>query len=414
MSMTRSVLIVDDEEEFAGIIAELLQDQGFRVEVACDKKSFLYLARQNWDCILMDLMMPQIDGIEAVRHLADNDCKSPLIMISGFSQHLLQSSAGLAEVRGMLVVGTLNKPFDFSELVEMVNSAVESRGPDDKPVASADSFSISDYLSSVDRCGVIPYYQPKVDARTGELKGYEALARWWHPERGILPPSAFLQHALDNGHAEDLTMAMVDRLIVDMKHLSSRGINLPVALNIEADSLREFTLPNKIEKRLAGSGVSNLHVILEVTENGIFEHLASMIDNLVRFRLKGFEVAIDDFGTGHSSLTHLQSLPVSQLKIDRSFVAGIGSCSKSEAIITASIDLARKIGLDTVAEGIETEEQAEYLRALGCDQLQGYLYGRPMNAADVAAWRSMREEVYSGGAALPEGTKPELSLAGAA
>lgn len=415
MRAQNSVLIVDDEVEFGEIIAELLAGSGFRVGLAFDKKSFMDQAKQEWDCILMDLMMPQIDGIEAVRHLADNGSKSSLIMTSGFSEQLLEAAAGLAEVRGMKVAGVVNKPFNFGDLVELVNSAVSAEDEVSQPVDPVALFSASDYLTSVDRCGVIPYYQPKIDARTGELKGYEALARWWHPERGILPPSAFLQFALDNGQADELSMAMIDRMILDKQHLAHGGIDLPIALNIEAESLRDFSLPNRIEQKLSMSGVSNLHLIIEVTENGIFDHLTAMIDNLVRLRLKGFSVAIDDFGTGYSSLAHLQSLPVSQLKIDRSFVSGIGSSSKAEAIIAASIDLAGKIGLETVAEGIETEAQASFLRDLGCDEFQGYLFGRPMNAADIVGWKAMRNVAVPQNSNVGTGTPTtRIVMAGAA
>ena len=158
-------------------------------------------------------------------------------------------------------------------------------------------------------------------------------------------------------------------------------------MNVEADSLADLELPGRIGAALSEHDIDPDNLILEVTESGVFENLADAMDNLLRFRVKGYALSIDDFGTGHSTLSQLHDLPFNQLKIDKSFVDGIGRSTQSEAIVASTIDLAHRLGMEVVAEGVEDAKQIDFLRAQGCDQLQGYYFAKPMNAADVSLWR---------------------------
>ena len=387
-----NVLVIDDDPDICSIIVEIAEDLGCNAQSSAEKKDILLKIKQSWDCVIVDLTMPDLDGIEVLRLLAQQDCRAPIILISGFSKGMLISARKLGEIRGLTIAETLTKPIDINKLETIVLDALAlgKKAADDAP--AKDAFA-SDWMDAdVDHGGVIPYYQPKIDIKSGRLAGFEALARWWHPKNGLLPPSAFIPQAIENGKIDEITMAMVEKIAMDIKAWSGSGDTPMIAINVEADSLADLELPSRIEGVLNQHGVEAVNLILEITESGVFKSFVDAMDNLIRFRVKGYALAIDDFGTGHSTLSQLQDMPFNQLKVDKSFVDGIGQNVQSEAIVASTIDLAHRLGMNVVAEGVENVEQIDFLRAHGCDQLQGYYFAKPMNAADASLWRNRHAE----------------------
>jgi EAL domain-containing protein (putative c-di-GMP-specific phosphodiesterase class I) len=235
---------------------------------------------------------------------------------------------------------------------------------------------------------IVPFYQPKVSLTTGRITGFEALARWRHPERGLLAAASFAS-AFDNPElAVALGRSMFEQVAADLRNWIDLGIDCGgVAVNL---STAEFTLPD-LGDRLLGifdaARVPRSLLEVEVTETVFLgrtaEHVGAILDQIHR---SGIRIALDDFGTGYASLTHVKQFPVDCIKIDRSFIRDLEDDPNDEAIVTAVIGLGKSLNLEVVAEGVETPGQAHRLLMKGCDVAQGYLYGRPMSAAQVPAY----------------------------
>jgi len=241
----------------------------------------------------------------------------------------------------------------------------------------------------------ICHYQPKIDINN-ELTGYEALARWQHPTRGLLYPGEFIELVEETGLVIELGEQMLNmacqqtKLWIDQKIISP---TIKVAVNISVKQISNGQLVSTIESVLATSGLPANCLELEVTEYTMMNDIENAIKVLNQLQALGVNIAIDDFGTGYSSLTYLSKLPVNNLKIDQYFVNGIGKDKNDESIVTATINLAHSLNLTATAEGVETEQQQQYLINSNCDYLQGYLFAKPINAADLEEWIDKRKNL---------------------
>jgi diguanylate cyclase (GGDEF)-like protein len=227
-------------------------------------------------------------------------------------------------------------------------------------------------------------YQPQIDPRSRELRGVEALVRWRHPTRGLLMPDEFISLAERTGLIHELTVHVIDLALSQARRWEDEGHPLEVAVNISARDLLDHDLPARVATALEAHGVEASMLELELTENAAITDLPRARTILGELRALGVRLAIDDFGTGHSSLAYFRTLPVDRLKIDRSFVTDMAESEGDSAIVRSTIELAHDLGLEVVAEGVETEECNARLADLGCDLVQGYLFGRPMPAEEIA------------------------------
>ncbi len=262
---------------------------------------------------------------------------------------------------------------------------------------------MEDLRDALRRGEIVPYYQPILDLTTGMVTGAEALARWHHPTRGVLQPAAFLGLVADAGLMGPFTMDVLDKAFVQLAHWSMSGYELGVSVNISAISLRDDELPNKIGALITQRKVHPGRITLEITEDSFIADPEQALLVLERLRSLGVELSIDDFGTGFSSLTYIRRLPVSELKLDRTFLTGAPQDKRAVSIIRSTVDLAHSLGLRIVAEGIENLDALELVDDLGCDAAQGYLMGRPAPAEDFdlsdAVHKSLHVEKRSARAA---------------
>lgn len=227
------------------------------------------------------------------------------------------------------------------------------------------------------------YYQPKIDLETGEIAGAEALIRWKHPDRGLVPPDVFIPVAEDSGIICDLTDWVLAEACRQIRAWMDEGVGpVSVAVNVSALDLRRPDFTDRVAATLIGAGVSPKYLEIEVTESTMMHDVDQVIGTLRRLRAFGVSISIDDFGTGYSSLAYLQRFPVQRLKIDRSFVMDMSTDINSHAIPKLIIDLARNLGVGVLAEGVETQEQRDILTSMGCEEAQGYLFGAPVPAED--------------------------------
>jgi diguanylate cyclase (GGDEF)-like protein len=241
-------------------------------------------------------------------------------------------------------------------------------------------------------CGQLQlYYQPKVDGRLGLICGVEALLRWNHPQRGAVSPAVFIPIAERFGLIGQLGSWVIDEACRQMQAWAGAGVHMRVAINLSVHQLRDEHLADRVGQALARHRIDPSRLLCEITESVAMEDIKAMqraFEGLARI---GVYLAIDDFGTGYSSLSHLRQLPARQIKIDRSFVGDIEASSDARAIVSAVIQLAHALGLRVVAEGVETKGQQDILLGFGCDELQGYLFARPMPADTLLAWAEGRK-----------------------
>jgi diguanylate cyclase (GGDEF)-like protein/PAS domain S-box-containing protein len=230
------------------------------------------------------------------------------------------------------------------------------------------------------------YLQPKVDMRNGIVCGAEALVRWQHATRGLIPPSEFIELAEHTGLIRPLAEWMIANVLRLNRQWDDAGRALPIAVNLSARNLRDEDLVDKIRQMLAHWGTASGLLEIEITESAVMEDADFALRVLHGLRAEGIRLYIDDFGTGYSSLSYLQKLPVGCIKIDQSFVRAMAVSSDSAAIVRSTIDLVHDLGRKVVAEGVETQQHWDALCALGCDVAQGYLIARPMPAEDFPAW----------------------------
>ena len=227
---------------------------------------------------------------------------------------------------------------------------------------------------------LIMNYQPKLDLHTGAIVGVEALVRWNHPTLGVIPPDRFIPLAESTGLIEALTPLVLDLALTQCRDATVGGQPLCVAVNLSARNISDPELPSRIAAVLEKTGIPSSQLVLEITESSVMGDPAQTLPVLHALRDLGICLSLDDFGTGYSSLSYLQRLPVSEVKIDRSFVTGLAGDDpvSTRALISAIIGLGDALGLRIVAEGIEDQATLNELRAMGCDVAQGYFIARPM------------------------------------
>jgi diguanylate cyclase (GGDEF)-like protein len=255
---------------------------------------------------------------------------------------------------------------------------------------------ISELRSALADGEVLVYYQPKLDLLTGEVNSVEALVRWLHPKFGLLPPSEFVPIAEHTGLIRPLTSYVVSSAVQQAAAWMQMGLDVAVAVNLSARSLHDGGVMHDVSTLLAEHQLPARLINFEITESSIMADPARAKRILEQLKDMGLMLSIDDFGTGYSSLAYLQELPVSEIKIDRSFVANLLENEADQVIVRSTLDLARNLGLKSTAEGVETAQVLKWLRDQQCDQAQGYHIARPMSANAVTAWMCERLNLDAG------------------
>ena len=234
-------------------------------------------------------------------------------------------------------------------------------------------------------------YQPQVNLMTDRLVGMEALARWRHPTRGLIPPNKFIPLAEASGQINAIGAWVLDTACRQIRHWEQAGLkDLVISVNVSPAQLRQPAFASFVEETLGSHGLQPKQLVLEVTESLMMQSSGAGQQELRELAGKGVRIAIDDFGTGYSSLSYLRILPCDFLKIDRSFVMDIPSNQDAVSIAKSVVGMGRNLGLHLIAEGIETAQQAEFLKGLWCEDGQGYLFGAPMNSDDFEQWAKAR------------------------
>jgi len=231
----------------------------------------------------------------------------------------------------------------------------------------------------------IAFYQPKVDMRNGRVIGMEALARWRHPQLGMIPPADFIPIAEETGQINELGRQVLAQVLEDVRRWQELGVALPVAINVSARQFADHDYCRNLVAQISQSGCAMALIEVEITEQVFLGDMKTAIERLRQLRAAGLTIALDDFGTGYSSFNYIKDLPIDTLKLDRSFISHIDSDKAEHAIVKALVSMCRDLRLHMVVEGVETTEQRESLVSLGCDKAQGFYFYRPMPVGEVEA-----------------------------
>jgi EAL domain-containing protein (putative c-di-GMP-specific phosphodiesterase class I) len=346
-------------------------------------------------------MLARVGGDEFVLLLGpDTDRAAAAAM----AQQLLDVLAEPCEIEGRPApitgsIGVVLYPRDGSLTTAMVNAEAAARYAKRNGGATFAFFEprmlgdareqvelLRDLRQAVSRNQLELYYQPKVHAPSGEITGAEALLRWHHPQRGMVSPAVFIPIAERHGLIGTLGQWVIEEACRQARQWRDQGLRMRVAINLSVHQLRQPDLAERIAAALQRHQVNPQLLTCEITESVAMEDAEGTMRIFERLAAVGVHISIDDFGTGYSSLAYLRKLPAGELKIDRSFVLDLESSADARAVVDAVVKLAQALGLKVVAEGVETEGQAQVLRSLGCDVLQGYLYAKPMSAKALALW----------------------------
>jgi EAL domain-containing protein (putative c-di-GMP-specific phosphodiesterase class I) len=379
-------------------MATVASKRGWHVATATHKAEFRALVdAAPPDAILLDLQLGESDGIEELRFLHSRNYTGAVVLMSGFDARVLASARQIGDALGLTVAAVIEKPARAALIGEVLASI--ERHPAASPAAAAAAPVIAgaikgqDVAAAIDAGRMELHLQPIVAARSHAVPRVEALIRWRDPVRGLVPPDAFIPAAeADDAVIDRLTMWVAENGATHYRQLAELGPPVQVCINISGRSLRALDFPDRMAALRERMAVPVDAIGLEITESAAMHDLDATTAVLARLRLKGFPVAIDDFGTGHSSLTALRRMPFSAIKIDKSFVRDVLTSSDSLTIVRSVIQLARDMGLSSVAEGVESMEVARLLTELGIDGLQGFYFGRPLPFDRFATWlREWRE-----------------------
>jgi EAL domain-containing protein (putative c-di-GMP-specific phosphodiesterase class I)/signal transduction histidine kinase/DNA-binding response OmpR family regulator/HPt (histidine-containing phosphotransfer) domain-containing protein len=385
-----TVLLVDDDYIMHRVVTVILNDLGIhRVHTALSGHRALEILEEmqnGIDIIICDLNMPEMDGIELTRHLSRQKYAGSLALLSGEDIRILKTVEKLAIEHELQVLGVLEKPVTLAKITQLLETYDQVNN--EWTVGPAEVFSADELLHAINEDQLDTYFQPKIDVKTRQIVGVEALVRWIHPTAGIVSPGVFIPLAEENNLIFKLTGAVCRKALQHAAVWQKRGIELDVALNISVDALNDLDWPDAMAAQVEASGLQPTAITFEITESRLMEHIVVALDILSRLSLKRFKLSIDDFGTGYSSMEQLQRIPFSELKIDRAFVRGASEDASARAILESSVLLAKKLDMKIVAEGVETEEDWNLVAELGCDQVQGYYIAKPMPADQLVEWLS--------------------------
>ncbi|MCP4490539.1 MAG: EAL domain-containing protein [Gammaproteobacteria bacterium] len=383
-----TVLLVDDDYIMHRVTTTILSDLGIKnVLNALSGPSALEIVTANpggIELIICDLNMPEMDGVEFIRHISEQQFSGSLVLTSGEDVRILRTVEKLAIEHELHVLGVLEKPVTPAKVNDLFENFehIEAEGT----IVVVEPLPVNELVRALDEDEFDVYFQPKVELESCRVIGVEALVRWHHPIKGLIRPDAFIALAEEKGLINQLTSIVCKKTLDYATQYQARGHDLSIAINISVDTLNDLTWPDVMASMVEEAGLQPSSVIFEITESRLMEHISVALDILSRLSLKRFNLSIDDFGTGYSSMEQLQRIPFAELKIDRAFVNGASVDASARAILESSVILAKKLNMQIVAEGVRTQEDWDLLKSLDVGQVQGYFISRPMPFDELLEW----------------------------
>jgi EAL domain-containing protein (putative c-di-GMP-specific phosphodiesterase class I)/CheY-like chemotaxis protein len=370
------LLIVDDEPGVVDFLAAVAAKLDYSVASAGSAAEFLTLVDAfRPTLIVLDLYLPDTDGLELLRLLAARDCKAPILLMSGVDERVLSTAYDLGVSYGLTMCGKLAKPVLAHDLETKLAAVLNQ----DRELSAAD------LRRGIAAGEIIPYYQPKA-TRTNDgwiIDGVEALARWQHPRLGVVMPDEFVPLAERSGAIGDLTSSVLGLALRQVREWNDQGLPMSCAVNLPPSLVTDLSFPDRVAALLAKHGVDGSQLALEITETATMQNPTTTMDILTRLRVKRIGLSLDDFGTGYSSLTQLYQMPFNEMKIDKSLVTNVPHSREANTMVSSLIELGHNLGLTICAEGVENRAALDMLAIMGCDRCQGFFISRAVPAAEI-------------------------------
>ncbi|MEX2615252.1 MAG: EAL domain-containing response regulator [Alphaproteobacteria bacterium] len=383
-------LVIDDDAFVRMATSRALQrlHVGTVLEAAngAEAMEILRASGRDVDLIVCDLEMPRVDGIQTMEFLAKLKTSAGIVIQSSRQEQALHAASEFAQANSLNVMGALAKPVSGNALEGIIVRILEASTETAVKVRPIVDISVAELQTAIRERQFIAHYQPKVTVSDGRPTGMEALVRWNHPDLGLVGPDSFIPVAEREGLIDDVTKQVIAMALREAASLIHDGLINSVSINLSTASLKDRTFTEYIINAIRRWSLRPENVVLEITESAMIEDLQSALHILTRLHLNGIKLSIDDFGTGFSSMHQLLRFPFGELKIDRMFVFEAHDNPVQRAILEATIGLADRLNLVTVAEGAETEQDWKLLTELRPTEVQGYFIQRPAPIDRVRAW----------------------------
>lgn len=384
------ILILEDQPFQRGFLANMFGAvPGVLADTSGDAAHAVAMCQlTRYDLVVTDLMMPGIDGIQFIQTLASQEHRPTLALVSSASQRMMASARLMAESLGLTVLGILAKPVSYDDVADLIDRLRQTRRdssagqPRVEPplVASRERL-----LLAIDNDEITAWFQPKKSLDSGLVVAAEALVRWRHPEFGTQEAARFLPLIERHGLEAPLLRHILIGSVQAQARWHDLGFRIPVSINLPPHLLEQRDLPDELLDLTLAHGGSAADLCFELMESSTTDHVSDYYAGACRLRMKGFGLAQDDFGQGLSSVHNLVNTPFTEVKIDRALVRG---CARDPALrnaLATVVALGSKLGLNIVAEGVETDAELATLRKLGCNQVQGFLISRAVPADSFGA-----------------------------
>lgn len=392
MTTAAHILVIDDDADICELIVAAAEGLGLRCTAVADAAELPRLLAPDVSLILLDLMMPRMDGIEVLRLLRQLGSAAGIVLMSGISKRVMETAEKLALSLNLTIAGHLSKPFRLAEVEDLLRGHIpQSKAPAAAVPCAEVKITDEDLRRAIRNREFVLYYQPQIEIASGEVEGLEALARWQHPQLGLLPPDCFISRLEAMGEIDSFGWLMADRGLEEARRFVANGRPAPrLALNVSAQSLKDLRFPDTFVGIAAKHSIPAESIMVEITESSIMSDHASTLDVLARLRMKNVQLSIDDFGTGYAMMQQLVNIPANELKIDKAFVLNMHANSSDRVMVEKTIEIGHELGMTVTAEGVETEAQLAFLRERGCDRAQGFLFSRPLPLASINEWMRNR------------------------
>jgi EAL domain-containing protein (putative c-di-GMP-specific phosphodiesterase class I)/CheY-like chemotaxis protein len=392
MASAYRVLVIDDDNVVCELVSALAMTMGLNCDATRDPATFLDRITPETSLVLLDLMMPGMDGIEVLRLLGERRCKARILLMSGMDKRVLETAEKLAQSLGLAVVGHLQKPFPLPELKAVLESVAAMEAPESVKAIPAISVSDEQVRDAVKNGEFLNYYQPQISLESGDVMGVEALARWRHPERGMTLPENFLARLEALDLMDALCWSTAELAVAEAKQFTRRnGELLRLSINASMRSLHDLEFPDALVTLARKYDFPVEMIAVEITESGLMSELSRTLDVLTRLRMKNFQLSIDDFGSGYAMMRQLQNVPATELKIDKSIVEKMHLNDSDRVMVEKIIEMGHELKMKVIAEGVMTQEQFQMLRTKGCDGAQGYWFSYPLPAEAMKKWLATYE-----------------------
>ncbi|CDG83415.1 EAL domain-containing response regulator [Janthinobacterium agaricidamnosum] len=336
------------------------------------------------DIGILDLELPGVDGLDLIRRLSEASCRAGIIVLGAQNASVLFSVETMALAYGVDMLGTIAKPAGWQTLGALIANYLP-------PEASALSqppqrFTFAQVGLGLQARQFEPFFQPKIELATGQVKGLEMFARWLHPQHGTLGPSSFIDALQQQDRLDFLDWSMIEKSVAACRLLHDQNIPISIAINVAPHTLVQPPFMAQIAACLERHRIMPDYITFEIPESAVLSSEPHFLERLLRLRMQGFGLAIDDYGTARSNLQLLARIPFTELKIDRSFVDGASKKRALGTVLSSCLGLARSLDRRSVAVGVETREDWDFLQNLGCTYAQGYYIAKPMPVEEFPAW----------------------------